>query len=150
VPLEKLGAPPFLTPEDVEQDDLLEIISEPYIVPAEKTKWGKKRGRANIRIVRTEEEHRWTMNITTWDRLVDAFGTDAKLWIGKKVKVYLEKRDVSGVEKTVIFGVPYKEPQQNLETSTIDQEISDKVKGLEPTAKKALLETLREDTAEAQ
>lgn len=153
MPLEKLGAPPFLTPEDVENNDLLEIVSEPYIVSAEKSKFGRRRGRANVRILRTGEECRWTMNTTTWDRLVDGFGTDAKLWIGKKVKVRKETRNVSGVDKEVVFGKPYKEPQQSLESKpsaspSIEQRIADKLSVLDVNAKKALLETL-EERAEA-
>lgn len=154
MPLEKLGAPPFLTPADVEQDDLLEIISEPYIVSAEKSKWGKKRGRANVRSIRSGAEYRWTMNTTTWDRLVDAFGTEPNLWIGRKVKVKLENRDVGGVEKTVIFGAAYKEPQKKLDIQPKQpapavEHIVDLIAHLTPESKKALEKAL-EETVEAK
>lgn len=50
---------------------------KPYIVPADRTKWGKERGKATVRLVRTGDERRWTLNATTWDRLLDAFGEDS-------------------------------------------------------------------------
>jgi len=151
VPLEKLGAPPFLVAAELENDDLLEIVSEPYIVSAEKSKFGRRRGRARVKIVRTGEERRWTMNYTTWDRLVDAFGTNEAMWIGKKVKVRKEVQNVSGVDKDVIFGFPYKEPQQALDDKPLaETEIADKIKGLTPESKKALLQTLQGDAEAAQ
>jgi len=151
VPLKKLGAPPFLVAAELENDDLLEIVSEPYIVSAEKSKFGRARGRANVCIIRTGEERRWTMNYTTWDRLVDAFGTQEAMWIGKKVKVRKEVQNVSGVDKDVIFGFPYKEPQQALDDKPLaETEIAEKVKGLSPESKKALLQTLQGDAEAAQ
>jgi hypothetical protein len=114
MPLKKLGAPPYLLPDEVENNDLLEVVDKPFIVPAEKTKWGRERGKCTVRILRTGEVRRWTLNATTWDRLIDAFGEDAELWIGKKIKVKKESRSISGVAKSVLFGVAYREPQQTL------------------------------------
>lgn len=115
MPLKKLGAPPYLLPDEVENNDLLEIIDRPYVVPAEKTKWGKERGKVTVQLVRTGDIRRWTLNATTWDRLIDAFGEDPDHWLNKKVKIKKEERTISGVAKTVLFGVAYKEPQQNLD-----------------------------------
>jgi hypothetical protein len=115
MPLKKLGAPPYLLPDEVENNDLVEVVDKPFIVPAEKTKWGRERGKCTVRILRTGEVRRWTLNATTWDRLIDAFGEDADLWIGKKIKIKKESRSISGVAKSVLFGVAYREPQQKLD-----------------------------------
>lgn len=114
MPLKTLGKPPYLLPTEIEQDDLVEIVEKPYIVPAEKTKWGKDRGKAQVKILRSGAIRTWTMNNTTWDKLVQAFGEDPSLWLDKKVQIRKEVRNVSGVDKEVLFGKPYKEPQQQL------------------------------------
>jgi len=76
MPLKPLGRPPYLLPTEIEHDDLVEIIEKPYIVEAEKTKWGKERGRAVIKVLRTNAIRMWTMNNTTWDKLIQAYGED--------------------------------------------------------------------------
>lgn len=138
MPLKKLGAPPFLVADEVEQDDLVEIIDKPFIAPAEQSRYGKARGKACVKLVRTGEVRMWTMNTTTWDRLVDAFGVEPEMWLNKKVLIKKEQRNISGVEKTVLFGKPYQNPQQPLAPSTID------VKKLTPEQKKALRQALKE------
>lgn len=115
MPLKPLGKPPYLLPDEVEQDDVVEIIDKPYIVPAEKSKWGKERGKAQVKILRNNNIRTWTMNNTTWDRLIGAFGEDPDLWLNKKVKIRKEVRNVSGVDKDVLFGAPHHEPQQKLD-----------------------------------
>jgi len=112
--LKRLGKPPYLIPEEVEQDDLLEIIDRPYVVPAEKSKWGRERGKAQVKILRTGEIRTWSLNTSTWDLLLDAFSEDPGMWLNKKVQVRKEMRNVNGVDKTVLFGKPYHEPQQQL------------------------------------
>ncbi len=113
VPLVKLGAPPFLSPNEVENDMLLKVVREPYIVPAEKTKWGKARGRVVVELP-DGEQRRWTMNTTTWDRLIDAFGAEPGAWLNRKVRIRKEMQVVTGENKMVLYGLPYKEPQQPL------------------------------------
>lgn len=148
MPLKKLGAPPYLLPDEVENNDLLEIVDRPYIVPTERTKWGRERGKCTVKIVRTGDVRRWTLNATTWDRLIDAFGDDPDQWLGKRVKIKKESRSISGVTKQVLFGVPYREPQQSLERPklqpSLDEELLAKVRSLPPEAKKGLLEALKE------
>ena len=115
MPLPKLGAPPFLSVNEVENDDVLVVVREPFVVSAEKTRWGKARGRVVVQLP-DGEERRWTMNTTTWDRLVDAFGDEPAAWLNKKVKVRKEMQVVTGENKVVLYGLPYKEPQQPLAT----------------------------------
>jgi len=88
--LPRMGRPPFLKPHHVQQDDLVEIVEEPYVRSAEESRFEKPRGYAVVRLVRTGELYTWGFNTTTWDRLIDAFGEDSALWKGKKVKVKLE------------------------------------------------------------
>ena len=112
--LPRLGKPPYLKPHHVRQDDLVEIIEEPYVRTAEESRFGRARGYAVVKLQRTGEIFTWGFNTTTWDRLLDAFGEDSALWVGKKVKIRLESQIVRGEQKGVIYGVPYREPQQNL------------------------------------
>jgi len=112
--LPRMGKPPFLKPHHVQQDDLLEVLEEPYVQTEEKSKFGRQRGYAVVRLVRTGEAYTWGLNSTTWDRLIDAFGEDAALWKAKKVRVKLETMTVRGEVKQVMYGVPYREPQKSL------------------------------------
>jgi hypothetical protein len=140
-----MGRPPFLKPHHLRQDDLVEIVEEPYVRSAEESRFERPRGYAVVRLVRTGELYTWGFNTTTWDRLIDAFGEDSAQWKGKKVKVKLENQTVRGEQKQIIFGVPYKEPQQKLEeASNVESEILEKVKALPAEQKKALLEALKE------
>jgi len=90
--------------------DLL-MLKEPYVQTEEESKFGRSRGYCVIRLVRTGETYTWGLNGTTWDRLLDAFGEDSVLWVGKKVRLKLETQIVRGEDKTILYGVPYKEPQ---------------------------------------
>lgn len=113
MPLQKLGAPPFLGVDDVDEGAIVVVVREPYIVPAEKTKWGKARGRVTVRLP-NGEERRWTMNTTTWDACIDGFGAEPELWLDKKIRIRKQQQVVTGEDKVVLYGAPYKEPQQPL------------------------------------
>jgi len=114
VKLPKMSKPPYLKPHHVQQDDLLEILEEPFIQTAEESKFDRQRGYAVVRLVRTGETFLWGLNGTTWDRLIDGFGDNSMLWVGKKVKLKLENTTIRGQEKQVIYGVVYREPQKSL------------------------------------
>lgn len=47
--LPRMGKPPFLTPHQVQNDDLLEVVEEPYVKAAEDSKFGRERGYAAVR-----------------------------------------------------------------------------------------------------
>jgi len=114
MPLKKLGRPQYLIASEIENDDVLEIIEKPWVVPAEKTKWGRDRGKTVVKVLRNGLVRTWSLNNTTWDKLVEEFGDDPGLWLNKKVVVKKELRTISGVEKELLFGKPYHEPQQQL------------------------------------
>ena len=112
MPLKPLGMPPYLLANEVEQDDIVEIVEKPYIVAADKTKWGRERGKAVVKLASTGAIRTWTMNVTTWDKLLETFGEEPGQWLNKKVQIKKEVRNVSGVDKEVLFGKPHREPQQ--------------------------------------
>lgn len=153
MPLKPLGKPPYLLPDEIENDDLLEIVDKPYIVPAEKTKWGKERGKAQVKILRNDMVRTWSLNNSTWDRLIQDFGEDPEQWVHKKVKVKKELRNISGVDKEVMFGRPYQEPQQKLEPPVpeatpkpsslkVKNDLLEKISQLSPEYKAQLLQIL--------
>ena len=112
--LPRMGKPPFLTPQQVQNDDLFEIVEEPYVKSAEDSTFGRERGYAVVRLIRTGELFTAGFNATTWDRLHNAFGEESKLWIGKRFKVMLETQTIRGQQKQVMFGKPYVDPQKPL------------------------------------
>jgi hypothetical protein len=109
-----MGKPPFLKPHQVQQNDLIEIVEEPYVQSEEESKFGRMRGYAVVRLVRTGELFTAGFNTTTWNRLLDGFGEDSQLWKGKRVKLTLETQTIRGEQKQVMFGKPYVEPQKPL------------------------------------
>lgn len=152
VKLPRMGRPPFLKPHHVKQDDLVEIVDEPYVRSAEESRFEKPRGYAVVRLLRTGELFTWGFNSITWNRLLDAFGDDSALWKGKKVKIKIETQTVRGEQRQVIFGVPYREPQQKLPVNQqmenpLEADLMAKVKALPLEQKKALLEALKESPA---
>jgi len=142
--LPRLGKPPFLKPHHVQPDDLVEIVEEPYVRGSEESMFGKTRGYAVVRLMRTGDLYTWGFNTTTWDRLIKAFGDESSLWIGKRVKIKVEKQLVRGEEKPVLYGVPYREPQQQLQPNPLDKAILNQLKALPMEQKHALLQALKE------
>jgi hypothetical protein len=106
VPLPRLTKPAYLKPENLAQNDVAEVLDLPYVVSAEDSKFGKQRGYAQIKVLRSGEVYTWGFNNTTWDKLVDAFGDNEANWIGKHIKVSLENTIIRGEKKQVIFGEP--------------------------------------------
>jgi hypothetical protein len=144
--LPRMGKPPFLKSHHVMQDDLVEIVEEPYVRSAEDSTFGRERGYAVVKLVRNGELYTWGMNTTTWDRLIDAFGEDSALWRGKRVKIKVEAQTVRGEQKQIVYGIPYKETQQPLDPQPqigVDREILAKVKALAPEQKATLAEALK-------
>ena len=130
----------------------MEIVDEPYVRSAEESRFEKPRGYAVVRLLRTSELFTWGFNSITWNRLLDAFGDDSALWKGKKVKIKIETQTVRGEQRQVIFGVPYREPQQKLPVNQqmenpLEADLMAKVKALPLEQKKALLEALKESPA---
>jgi hypothetical protein len=115
VKLKRMSKQPFLKPHHVVEDDLLEILDEPWTQSAEESKFGRERGYVTVRLIRTGETFTWGLNGTTWDRLIDAFGEDGGLWKGKRVKMRLETQTIRGEPKQIMYGVAYVEPQRCLD-----------------------------------
>ena len=100
------GKAAFLRPSDVENDDIVTIIEEPYIQKAEDSKFEKERTIVPVVVKRTGAVLRWGLNTTTNDRCVDKFGEDAALWKGKEIKVQKRVENVMGQDKPVVYGLP--------------------------------------------
>lgn len=109
--LKKLSKPAFLNSDEVQKGDVLTVTDEPYIISAEQSKWGKERGRVTVRLP-NGEKRTWTMNNTTWDKLIDAFGANPQGWIEKKVQLDIQMMNVRGEPKRVLYGKPYTEQKQ--------------------------------------
>jgi len=106
--LKKLSKPQFLSVEEVEEDDVVTVVEEPFIVPADQTKFGKERGRVVVRL-QNGEDRSWTMNNTTWDALIDGFGAEPETWLEKRIQLRKEQMTIRGETKTVLYGKPYSE-----------------------------------------
>jgi hypothetical protein len=95
----------FLRPDHVKTGDVLEFVSEGEYVPKEESQFGRDLFQIDVRLpdgtVKT-----WTMNLTTRNRMVEAYGDDTKNWVGKKVRVEVANQNVRGTMRKVIYGFP--------------------------------------------
>jgi hypothetical protein len=85
------------------------IIAEaPRIVPSQfKDSKGKTINRCRVTLkLPNGEPKAWTMNNTTYSRLLAKFGKKPKAWIGKKVKLSVMKMLVRNEPRDVIYGEP--------------------------------------------
>lgn len=89
---------PFLKKgEDIKQGDLVEIASEGR---QEQGEYGTQ----NIFLIKTaSKEGNMSLNQTTINALVDAYGEDSKAWIGKQAKVTAIKQMVAGKLMNVFY-----------------------------------------------
>jgi len=106
VKIPKRGKDPFLTPKHVVDGDLATIVEAPYIMSAEKSKFGKERTIITVKIKRIDEIYRWGLNTTSNDRLVDRFGEDGDLWVDKEVRVQKRSENVRGQDRSVLYALP--------------------------------------------
>jgi len=106
VQIPKRGKDPFLKAHHVENDDLVVITVPAYIQDGD---YGD-RTVVNVIVKRTGESYRWSLNGTTNDRCREAWSSDGDLWENKVLKIQKVKQIIRGEEKSVLYGVPYKEP----------------------------------------
>lgn len=110
VQIPKRGKDPFLKAHHVENDDLVAIVAPAYVHEGD---FGE-RTVVNVVVKRTGEIYRWTLNGTTSDRCREAWSPDGALWENKVLKIQKSKQIIRGEDKEVLYGVPYREPQQPL------------------------------------
>ena len=106
VQIPKRGKDPFLKAHHVENGDLVVITAPAYVQDG---RYGERTS-VNVTVKRTGDSFRWSLNDTTSDRCLEAWGSDGSLWENKVVKVQKIKQILRGEEKSVLYGVPFKEP----------------------------------------
>jgi hypothetical protein len=97
----------YLRAEDLKGGDVTEvtIVSEGRIRPAEESRFGRETFELDVRLPSGEEKI-WTLNQTTIRRLIEAYGDDTAGWVGKKVRLVVERMVVRKEPRNVIFGYP--------------------------------------------
>ena len=116
MPVKRLGKPPFLSVNEVEDGDVFVVVEQPYLVSAEESRWGKERYRVVVKKFDDKEFglRTWTLNTSTSNRLLDGFGEDEKLWVGRKIRVRKHEEYVLGKQKFVLYGEAQVEAQKTL------------------------------------
>jgi len=98
-----LGQANFLTALDVGKGKTVEIVEAPSLVDSQ---FGGKRCRISIKFSGEKEPKPWTMNNTTYRRLVVAFGTKPQKWVGRKVHLTVREVVVRGEVRKAVYGEP--------------------------------------------
>ena len=68
-----MSKPPFLKAHHAQNNDLLEIANDPYIVDRADSKFGRTKGYAQVKVIRTSELYTPGFNNTSWDKCLDVF-----------------------------------------------------------------------------
>ncbi len=84
--------------EDIRQDDIVVIANEGKEVDG-------TFGKQDVFLIKIEngQEKNVTLNQTSINNLIDAYGDDSKNWIGKNAKVWLIRTMVSGKMRDVLY-----------------------------------------------
>lgn len=99
---------PFLTTEQIKDEESATIIEQPTILSAEESKFGKEQTLIIVKLKKDGETYRWTLNSTSNDRLVNAFSEEGDLWVGKTVKIQKRSMNIRGEERSVLYAVEVK------------------------------------------
>lgn len=100
----------FLRPEEIQDGDIVTITDEGKVVSADDSSFNRESFEVTIDFNGTTKT--WTMNTKTCANLTEAWGDDSVKWIGKNVELSKVKRDVFGVERWVITGIPAAEQKK--------------------------------------
>jgi len=102
IKLRRPGAVPFLTVDDVRSGDILEIVEKP-----QKSNLSKFGERYVIGVQLPNGQTRmWTLNKTTFNDLLEAFGDLPSQWVGQHVRVEVSTMYIRGERRKAIFGEP--------------------------------------------
>ena len=85
---------------DITDGSMITLLDEGTITS------GEFGDRHTFKVQTQNGEKNLSLNQTSKNNLVDAFGTDSKLWIGKKVKAWVIKTMVSGKLRNVVYLAP--------------------------------------------
>jgi len=83
----------------------VEIVDEGRYRPASETPFNRPVFEIGVKLPNGEFKV-WTMNRTTQRALIDAYGSETKQWVGKKVIINVVSQNVRGVMKDVLYGQP--------------------------------------------
>lgn len=116
--VKKLGKN-YIKPVEVQTNDVFEIIRKPEIRILEAdTKKQRERYEVEIKGIKTFNlDQKWriaTLNTTSSDLLMEAFGDNPENWVNKLVKATKRLEKVAGVDKEVLYFEPYINPQVEL------------------------------------
>jgi hypothetical protein len=85
--------------KDFEEGDVITFASEGEMVPGE---FGEKLT-FKIKTKGSDEKKNLSLNQTSVNYLIDAYGDDTTSWIGKQVKVWVVDQNVSGKIRAVVY-----------------------------------------------
>ena len=103
----------FLNAEDVTDQELAKIVNEGEAVESQ---FGA-RLQIGLKIASGEDKI-LTLNPTSKNALIEAYGDDTKDWAGKEARVHIVKTMVSGKTKQVIY---LTHPNRDLEGNLINE-----------------------------
>ena len=95
----------YLRAGDVKDGDVVEIISEGRIRPAEESRFGRESFEIDVRLSDGSEKV-WTVNKTTLQNLAEVYGDETKNWVGRKVYLAVRTREMRNEPRKVILGFP--------------------------------------------
>lgn len=108
----------YLHADVIEDGDIIEITGKARSVSEEESAFGRSYIEVSVKLPDGKSKV-WTPNKTSLRALAKVFGDDADLWIGKKVQMAIERQNVRGEMKDVLYGEPFQE--------TIPKQVQEKI-----------------------
>lgn len=93
----------FLCVDYVKDGEIATIVKAPYIVKAEQSRFNKEQTVITIKLKRDGETYRLSLNDSSNDRLVKAFGHDGDLWVGKDILLQKRTLFIDGKQREAVF-----------------------------------------------
>jgi hypothetical protein len=104
----------FLKTDEVKNGDVITFLSEGVWQESTKYKYddGNPRKQFVMEVQYAGESRSFTVNATNRNELVNAFGNDTSVWVGKSATIELVKVSVGGKIKNSILLHPVKEVEE--------------------------------------
>jgi len=94
---------PWIKPALVNDGDLCTIVDRPFVQPAAENQFKKDRTIITVKLAKNGEVHRWGLNATSNDFLMEKYGEEMDNWFGKPVKIQKMPTVVRGESKEVLY-----------------------------------------------
>jgi len=108
----KIKMIPFLEPEEIDEKGEIAKITGPGVYTKINTPHGEKEVLRVPILINDDVKRIYTMNLTSQVNIARIYGDDTEKWVGKHIKLKVERMKVGKNVRDVIFAEPVKVEKQ--------------------------------------